>query len=200
MRDHQKVGGTMDEKWTLLLAFIEASGFFAPVAFILFHILRQVLFIPVVIVCIAGGLLFGSILGFVYSLIGLTLSSLCIYIILKKTPKVYKKLQQIKEKWFGIHANLTVGQIAVLKLIPFMHFQLLSFCLLERKRTFWEYVKSSFFTNIPLAFFYTVFGQFIKKFTPSIVLIVLAALSILIIILREKVVIIKWKDFFKATT
>jgi len=189
----------MDDQWSLLVAFVEASGFFAPLAFIFFHILRQVLFVPVVIVCIAGGLLFGSILGFVYSLIGLTLSSLIIFFLLKKTPRLYKKLQQIKDRWFGIHAHLTTGQIAVLKLIPFMHFQLLSFCLFERKKTLLDYLKGSFLTNIPLAFFYTVFGQFIKTFTPAMAILVLSALTILLVILREKVVVIKWKDFFKAT-
>ena len=182
-----------------ILSFMEASGIFAPIAFIAFHIFRQFLFIPVVIVCIAGGLLFGTALGALYSLIGLTLSSLFFFLLLKSFPKINVKLQQIKLKWFGPYNNFTSAQIALMKLIPFMHYQLLSFCLMERKKTFLEYMKSSFTTNIPVVIFYTVFGQFFQNFSPYVAVLLLLALTGLIILLREKVVVIKWTDFFGAS-
>lgn len=188
----------MDEKATLVLAFIEMSGIFAPIIFIAFHTFRQFLFIPVIVVCMAGGLLFGTVYGFIFSLIGLTLSSYFLYILLNRFPSVHQKLQAIKVKWFGPYTNFTIGQIAVLKLIPFMHYQLLCFALMERRRSFPEYAFSSFLTNIPVVLFYTVFGRFLKEFSPSIAIILLIALTVLLIILREKVTVIKWKDFFKA--
>ena len=189
----------MEEKAVFVLAFIETSGFLAPIIFIAFHTLRQFLWIPVVVVCMAGGLLFGSVFGILFSLIGLTLSSFVAYFLLKMFPAVHKKLQQIKIKWFGPYSNFTHGQIAVMKLIPFMHFQLLCFCLLERNKSFPEYAVGSFVTNIPVVVFYTVFGRYLQAFSPQMALLFLLALTILIIALREKVVVIKWKDFFKAT-
>ena len=199
-RRHQELHGgiPMDDKASFVMSFLEMSGIFAPIAFIAFHALRQFLFIPVVVVCLAGGLLFGTVFGTLFSLIGLTLSSYFLYFILKGFPAVYEKLQNIKRKWFGQYSNFTSGQIAILKLIPFMHFQLLCFCLMERKKTFSEYAISSFFTNIPVVVFYTVFGQFFQHFTPQIAIMILIALSMLIVVLREKVVVIKWKDFFNA--
>lgn len=188
----------MDDQASFVFAFLEMSGLFAPVAFIAFHSVRQFLFIPVVVVCMAGGLLFGAVLGTVYSLIGLTISSFFVYFLLKFFPSFHQKILQIKQKWFGHYSNFTPGQVAVLKLIPFMHYQLLSFCLMERKKNFREYAAGSFLTNIPVVIFYTVFGQFFKQFSPSLAMILLVALSILIVILREKVVVIKWKDFFNA--
>nr|WP_062355246.1 VTT domain-containing protein [Bacillus kwashiorkori] len=188
----------MDDKTTYVLSFLEMSGIFAPLAFIAFHTFRQFLFIPVVVVCLVGGLLFGTVLGSIYSLIGLTLSSFVFYLIVRFVPAFYQKLHSIKIKWFGPYSNFTAGQLAVLKLIPFMHFQLLCFCLLERKKSFKEYATSSFYTNIPVVIFYTVFGQFFKQFSPSMVIIFLIALTVLLVVLREKVVIIKWKDFFKS--
>ncbi|RIW29736.1 TVP38/TMEM64 family protein [Bacillus salacetis] len=186
----------MDEKYTFVFAVIESSGWLAPVAFILFHILRQFIFIPVVLVCIVGGILFGSVFGTIYSLVGLTLLSAGSYFILKMFPALNQKLLNLKQKWFGYGAKLTVGQIAVLRLVPFVHYQLLNVCLMERKPALGEYVKSSFLANLPLAFFYTVFGEFISEFTPGIIILIMMGLFILFYTLREKVRVIKWQEFF----
>ena len=186
----------MDEKYAFVFTFIEAGGLLAPLAFILFHIVRQFIFIPVVLVCIIGGILFGSVFGTLYSLVGLTLLSAGSYFILKMFPNLNQKLLNLKQKWFGPGAVLTVGQIAVLRLVPFVHYQLLNVCLMERKPAFGDYLKSSFLANLPLAFFYTVFGEFISDFTPGMVMMILFGLFILFYTLREKVKIIKWREFF----
>ncbi|GIN38717.1 VTT domain-containing protein [Heyndrickxia oleronia] len=186
----------MDERLLMLFSFVEGSIVLAPFMFILFHLLRQFLFIPVAVVCMAGGILFGSMLGIIYSLIGLLLLSAMFYACIKRMPKTYEKLLKIKLKCFGHHAKLTTGQIAVLRLIPFFHYHLLNICLLERHPDFRGYLKGSVLSNIPLVVFYTVFGQFISRFTPTIIIIILFALSILFFILREKVVVIKWREFF----
>ncbi|WP_335872699.1 TVP38/TMEM64 family protein [Bacillus sp. 2205SS5-2] len=186
----------MNSEMLLLFSFVENWGVLAPLAFILFHVLRQFLFLPVILVCMAGGVLFGSLLGTIYSLVGLTLLSSLFFIGIHKFPRFYEKLLNMKNKWFGPHARLTIGQITVLRLIPFVHFQLLNLCLLERKKTFKKFIKSSFLTNLPLAFFYTVFGQFIAEFTPGMVILILLGISVLFYVLREKVTVMKWKEFF----
>lgn len=190
----------MDDKLALLLVMVETGGILAPIAFIFFHFLRQFLFIPVVVICIAGGILFGTVAGTIYSIIGLSVSSILFFILIERMPKTYRKLSRIKKKWFGEYRNLTVGQVTILRLIPFIHYHLLSFCLYERNSSLQQYMKASFLTNLPLAFFYTVFGEFISQFTPTLILIILFSLSLLVYVLREKVSIIKWDDFFKAST
>ncbi len=189
----------MDEELALLLVMFQAGGVFTPIIFVLFHSLRQFLFIPVVIICIAGGILFGTVAGTIYSLIGLMISSILFFAVVSKFPRTQEKLSSIRKKWFGEYRNLTVSQISILRLVPFVHYQLLNFCLMERHRGFKEYSKAAFITNLPLAFFYTVFGQFISQFTPTMIVIILFSLSILVYILREKMTIIKWRDFFKET-
>ena len=84
----------------------------------------------------AGGILFGSLLGTIYSLIGLLLSSACFYFLIGRFPKTHERISQLKRKWFGEYRNLTVAQTAVLRLIPFIHFHLLNFCLMEKNRQF----------------------------------------------------------------
>ena len=59
----------MGENYTILLAFIESAGYMAPIIFVLFHVLRQLLFIPVAVVCLAGGMLFGPLLGSILAVI-----------------------------------------------------------------------------------------------------------------------------------
>lgn len=189
----------MDEHFALVLGLIETGGILAPIAFILLHLLRQFLFVPVAIICVAGGVLFGTVTGSILSLVGLCLSSILFFTLIRTMPKTHEKLTTIKKRWFGEYRNLTSGQIAILRLIPFIHYHLLSFCLLEKHKSFKDYMKASFLTNIPLAFFYTIFGEFISRFTPTMIVIILFSLSILVYVLREKVTIIKWREFFKAT-
>ncbi|MGV3463916.1 MAG: TVP38/TMEM64 family protein [Heyndrickxia sp.] len=190
----------MNDQLLILFSFVESSAILAPFLFILFHLIRQFLFIPVAVVCMAGGILFGSLLGIIYSLIGLLLLSAISFVWITKMPRTFEKFVRIKQKWFGQRAKLTVGQIAILRLIPFVHYQLLTICLIERSPNFRDFMRGSFITNIPLVFFYTVFGQFISRFTPGMIIMILLALSILFYILREKVVVMKWREFFNGTS
>lgn len=187
----------MEDGISLLFVFVEAGGIFAPIVFIFFHIFRQFLFIPVTLVCMAGGILFGSVMGTLYSLMGLILCSLCFYVMIGKLPKTHEKLSALKRKWFGEYRNVTVTQTAILRLIPFVHFHLLNFCLIEKNRSYQAYLKNSLLTNLPLAFFYSVFGEFISGFTPEIIAIIIFSLMVLSYLFREKIAIIKWTDFFK---
>jgi uncharacterized membrane protein YdjX (TVP38/TMEM64 family) len=189
----------MNEDLSLLLIMVEAGGIFAPLAFVLFHLLRSFLFIPVSVVVIAGGVLFGTVWGTIYSVIGLMGVSIFFYAFIDRMPKTQDRLIKIKNRWFGEYRNLTVGQIAILRLIPFVHYHLLSFCLKQRKPKFKEYLKASFLTNIPIAFFCTIFGEYISTFTPSVIALILLGLTILVYLLREKQNVIKWKVFFKRT-
>lgn len=81
-----------------LMAFIGTGGLFAPILFISFHLLRPLFFLPVVFICISGGILFGAVAGTVYSIIGITLSSVVFYYIIKWMPKSFNKLVRVKKK------------------------------------------------------------------------------------------------------
>ncbi|SHH69857.1 TVP38/TMEM64 family protein [Virgibacillus chiguensis] len=183
-----------------LLAFIEGGGLFAPILFISFHLLRPLLFLPVIFICISGGILFGAIAGTVYSLIGITLSSIIFYFFVYKMPKSMQRFQKVKGKIIGKQTALTTSQIALLRLIPFIHFHLLSLCLLEISSGLKDYTKSSFLTNIPIAFIYTSIGQWISNLTPLYIGLSLLILLPFVYLLRRKEIYIKWQDFFHVQT
>ncbi|WP_246586505.1 TVP38/TMEM64 family protein [Cytobacillus gottheilii] len=181
----------------VLLTMVETAGILAPMAFILFHIVRQFLFIPVPLVCVAGGVMFGSVFGALFSLIGLTLSSFLFFFLIHRLPNTHGKLSKLKKRWFGEYRNINVSQAAVLRLVPFLHYHLISFCIMEKCKSFPQYAKATVIANIPLAVFYTVFGQFISRFTPTMIIVIIGVITLLCYLLREKVTVIKWTEFFK---
>ncbi|GAA0426396.1 MAG: TVP38/TMEM64 family protein [Bacillota bacterium] len=183
-----------------LMAVMETGGLFAPLLFISFHLLRPLFFLPVVFICISGGILFGAVAGTLYSLIGITLSSILFYFIVNKMPKSIKKFMKLKSKIVGQRSAFTTSQIALLRLIPFIHFHLLSLCLLEVSAGFKDYTKSSLLSNIPLAFVYTSIGQWISNLTPLYIFVFLVVLLPFLYLLRRKEIIIKWQEFFPVHT
>ncbi|WP_099158721.1 TVP38/TMEM64 family protein [Virgibacillus ndiopensis] len=183
-----------------LMTIIETGGLFAPILFISFHLLRPLFFLPVVFICISGGILFGAVAGTVYSIIGITLSSIIFYGIIRFMPKTFNRLVSMKKKIIGKHSQFTTSQIAVLRLVPFIHFHLLSLCLIQISEGFKDYTKSSLLSNIPLAFVYTSIGKWISNLSPLYIFVFLIALLPLIYLLRKKEIIIKWQDFFQVGT
>ncbi|WP_163970184.1 TVP38/TMEM64 family protein [Oceanobacillus halotolerans] len=190
----------MEQVGQYVMAFIETGGLFAPILFISFHLLRPLLFVPVVFIIISGGVLFGAVAGTVYSVVGITLSSVLFYGLIHWMPKTFNKLVHVKQRLIGKRGELTTSQIAILRLIPFIHFHLLSLCLIEISEGFKDYTKSSLLTSIPLAFVYTSIGQWLSNLSPYYIFISLLALLPLLYILRRKEIVIKWQEFFQVST
>ncbi|MFC0522378.1 TVP38/TMEM64 family protein [Pontibacillus salicampi] len=188
----------MQQLGALVMTIVEASGLFAPLLFISFHLLRPLLFLPVAFICISGGVMFGTVTGSIYSVVGVTLSSLLFYKMSEWMPKTLKKLVSLKHKFFGKHSSFSRGQIAILRLVPFIHFHLISLCIIEMSTNFRDYMKTSFLTNIPLAVLYTSVGQWVSSLSPIIMAAVLVSFLPLFYILRKKEIVIKWADFFAA--
>ncbi|WP_138415912.1 TVP38/TMEM64 family protein [Aquibacillus sediminis] len=141
-----------------LEVLIENAGWLAPVLFILIHILRPLLFLPVIVVCIAGGVLFGFVEGALLSFIGLSLMSLISYQLVNKFPKFRSGIARLKQKVFQ-DRTISVSQVMILRITPFIHFHLLSFYLMEMTKSFKEYMYYSILGMIMPAILYTAFGE-----------------------------------------
>lgn len=190
----------MDLFGEYIVPLIHMGGLFGPILFISFHLFRPFLFIPVAIICVSGGVLFGPLAGTIYSVVGITLSSVFFYVIVGKVPKSFRRLIGLKQKIFGKQVQMTTSQVAVLRLVPFIHFHLLSICLIEITRGFKEYTKSAFLSNIPLAFVYTTFGNWVSSLSVIQIALFFAALVLVMYLLRKKESHIKWEDFFQVGT
>ncbi|USK32848.1 VTT domain-containing protein [Bacillus sp. F19] len=190
---------TIDLATSAVVSTVQSTGFLAPLFFIFMHILRQFLFIPVVVICIIGGILFGTQFGTFYSIIGLTVASISFYTLSKQFPSFLERFSGLKKKWLGNYTRLSVGQIIVLRMIPFVNFSILSLCILDRSTSFKDYAKLSFWTHIPAAFCFTSFGAYFGKFSLVTTIVLIGTLILFVYLLREKRVIIKWHDFFAKT-
>jgi uncharacterized membrane protein YdjX (TVP38/TMEM64 family) len=184
---------------SVFIEVLKFSGIFAPCVFILLQAFRQFLFLPVGLICLTGGIIFGAFAGTLYSIIGITLSSILFYWGMKSMPKLMGKVKKLQKKWVGKRMPFSVGQIAILKMIPFMHFHLLSLCLIDTSSNFKEYTKASILSNIPLAVIYSSFGSVILSLSLAASMILLSGLSILFYLLRRRELIIKWSEFFEET-
>lgn len=196
MIHNKKVVMTVDIATSSVLTVIETTGFFAPIVFIFFHMIRQFLLIPVVVVCIAGGVLFGAELGTIYSVVGLTGASMIFYFISKLFPVLLQRFEKMKVKWLGQYTQLSNGQIVILRMIPFVNFSLISLCILEKAKTFRKFMKLSFLTHIPSSFCFTFLGASLQTLAPIYLLLLVMVLLCLVYFLREKQVLIQWHDFF----
>ncbi|WP_228275598.1 TVP38/TMEM64 family protein [Gracilibacillus oryzae] len=186
--------------WLTDIKVIEEYFYLAPFAFILLHLLRPVFFLPVLLLCVTGGILFGTIAGTIYSVIGLVLSSAVFYFIMRKFPVLYRRCQRIEQKFFGKSTKLTIWQISLLRMLPFMHFHLLSFCIFEMTDSFFAYLRTTVVTVIPLAVIYTAFGQTLQSLSIIYMAPLCAIILILTYICRRRQTIIKWQTFFSPTS
>lgn len=182
-----------------MVMYVGAGGLLAPILFISFHLLRPIFFLPVMFICISGGILFGTFAGALYSIIGITLSSILFYGFIQKMPKTYNRLIILKKKLIGKQTQMTTSQIALLRLIPFIHFHLLSLCLIEVTSSFKDYAKSSIISNIPLAVVYTSIGEHLTSLTPLSIVLILIALLFIVYLLRRKEMTITWQEFFQVS-
>ncbi|MBU8905130.1 TVP38/TMEM64 family protein [Desertibacillus haloalkaliphilus] len=186
----------MEHSFDSILLFIEGSGWMAPIFFILLHVFRQFLFIPVVFICLLGGYLFGVIPGTIYSLIGLTVMSVVFYSFVHAFPTWLNKLSAMQQKWLGERESLNIAQLMILRTMPFIHFHLVSLYLIEITDNVKEYTRLSFLASIPPAFLYTAFGHIISEMPLSVGLMLLAILLTLFYIVGRKDTIYKWNEFF----
>src|SRR5690625_7439577 len=112
----------------------------APILFILLHGLRSILLFPVIVICIAGGLIFGVIPGIILSIIGLLLSSSLFFYFAEKIPFITKRLSKMKDKIINRDTPITTSQIIILRMFPCINNHILSFLIDAHSDDFRTYI------------------------------------------------------------
>src|SRR5690625_7965625 len=105
-------------------------------------------------------------------------------------PRMLNRLTALKGRLIVQHTEVTTSQITLLRLVPFIHFHLLSLCLIDMTASFKDYMKSSFISNIPLAVVYTSIGQQLSNLSSLHIFLLLSSLLFLIFILLKTVITI----------
>jgi uncharacterized membrane protein YdjX (TVP38/TMEM64 family) len=143
-----------------LEAWVHDAGPMAPLLFMLIYALAAVLFLPGSILTLAGGALFGPVLGTLYSLTGATLGATLAFLIAR-----YLASDWVAEKTGGRVKQLINGVegegwrfVAFVRLVPLFPFNLLNYALGLTRLRLLHYIIATYLFMLPGAIAYTYLG------------------------------------------
>lgn len=145
---------------SLLQHWVEQSGWFAPLIFMLIYALATVLFFPAMILTITGGLLFGPVWGTLINLTGASIGAVLAFLVSRYLAgqwvetKVGGRLQRLK---LGVEAE-GWRFVALLRLVPLIPFNVLNYALGLTRIPLLSYFLASFIFMLPGAIAYTYLG------------------------------------------
>jgi len=144
-----------------LQTLLQQYGIWAPLVFIAIYIAAVVLFLPGSVLTIAGGLIFGPVMGTLYNLTGAVIGATLAFLIARYlaadwvTKKTGGKLKKLKE---GVEQE-GWRFVAIVRLIPLFPFNLLNYALgLTQVRAI-EYILASAIFMLPGTIAYTYLGS-----------------------------------------
>ncbi|WP_133128934.1 TVP38/TMEM64 family protein [Legionella nagasakiensis] len=135
----------------IIIHWIDKLGFIAPLIFLLLYCFATLSFLPTMVLTLAGGILFGPILGTLFNLIGATLGASCAFFISRhfafdwlanKQNKPINKLITGVERWGWQF-------IALLRIVPIVPFSLVNYGLGLTRIKFSHYFMTTIIFLIP---------------------------------------------------
>lgn len=145
---------------TALENWIKGAGAAGPVIFIFIYAAGTVLFLPGSVLTLAGGALFGPILGVVINLTGATLGAMASFLIARYLAHGWVERKtggRIKTLMDGVEAE-GWRFVAFTRLVPLFPFNLLNYALGLTRIKFTHYVAATIIFMLPGAIAYTYLG------------------------------------------
>jgi uncharacterized membrane protein YdjX (TVP38/TMEM64 family) len=143
-----------------LEAWVRDAGPLAPLLFMLVYAVAAVLFLPGSVLTLAGGALFGPVLGTFYNLTGATLGATLAFLIAR-----YLASDWVAEKTGGRVKQLINGVegegwrfVAFVRLVPLFPFNLLNYALGLTRLRLLHYIIATYLFMLPGAVAYTYLG------------------------------------------
>lgn len=143
-----------------LESWVQGSGVAAPLVFMLVYALGTVLFLPGSVLTLAGGALFGPVLGTVYNLTGATIGATLAFLLARYLAgdwverKAGGRLRQLKQ---GVESE-GWRFVAFVRLVPLFPFNLLNYALGLTRIRLSHYIIASYVCMLPGAVAYTYLG------------------------------------------
>jgi uncharacterized membrane protein YdjX (TVP38/TMEM64 family)/rhodanese-related sulfurtransferase len=143
-----------------LQAWVEEAGGLAPLVFMLIYALATVLFLPGSVLTLAGGALFGPLLGTFCNLTGATLGATLAFLVSRYLASDWvaaKAGGRVKQLINGVEAE-GWRFVAFVRLVPLFPFNLLNYALGLTKIRFVHYLIATYVFMLPGAIAYTWIG------------------------------------------
>jgi len=140
--------------------WVSMAGLAAPLVFILIYALAAVFFLPGTLLSLAGGALFGPILGTLYNLSGATLGAALAFLVAR-----YLASDWVSHRLGGRLKRLVNGVevegwrfVAFVRLVPLFPFNLLNYALGLTRIRFTHYVVASLVFMLPSSIAFSYIG------------------------------------------
>jgi uncharacterized membrane protein YdjX (TVP38/TMEM64 family) len=143
-----------------LEAWINDAGAIAPLLFMLIYALAAVLFLPGSVLTLAGGALFGPVLGTFYNLTGATLGATLAFLIARYLTSDWvagKAGGRVKQLINGVEGE-GWRFVAFVRLVPLFPFNLLNYALGLTRLRLVPYVIATYIFMLPGAIAFTYLG------------------------------------------
>ena len=144
----------------VLQDWVAAAGIAGPLLFVASYATGAVLFLPGALLTLAGGVLFGPVLGTLYNLSGATLGAAAAFLIARFVAGDW-----VQRRSGGFFGRLLQGVeaegwrfVAFTRLVPLFPFNLLNYALGLTRIPFWQYLLTSAICMLPGATAYTYLG------------------------------------------
>ena len=140
--------------------WVDAAGFAGPIVFVLIYAMATVLFLPGSVLTLAGGALFGPVLGTFLNLTGATIGATIAFVIARHLAsdwveqKTGGRLKQLKE---GVESE-GWRFVMFVRLVPLFPFNLLNYALGLTRIKLSHYVIASYVFMFPGGLAYTYLG------------------------------------------
>lgn len=143
-----------------IIDWIDDLGWFAPVLFVITYTFASILFLPTMVLTLAGGALFGPIIGVLLNLVGATCGAALSFLITRHF--IYDWYSRTRREGLG---RLIAGVdkkgwvfVAFLRLFPIVPFNIVNYGLGLTGITFRLYLITTAAFLIPAEIIYTYFG------------------------------------------
>jgi len=158
---HEVIFLNLSEKTEIVKHWVDSLGVWGPLAYLLGYILRPLVLFPSTPFAILGGVLFGSVWGTTYVLIGTMCSSVCEFLLVRyflgeKTKKFLKDKTRIINQVVVKHGFITVFLV---RLIPNVAIDLQNCGLALTTVSFTDYFFGTLLGCLPACIFYASLGN-----------------------------------------
>ncbi len=141
-------------------SWVEQSGALAPLVFMLIYVLATVFFIPGSVLTLAGGALFGPVMGVFYNLTAATIGAMLSFLAARYLASEWvakKSAGRLKQLISGVE-NEGWRFVAFVRLVPVFPFNLLNYSLGLTKIKWLDYLLATYICMLPGAIAYTYLG------------------------------------------
>jgi uncharacterized membrane protein YdjX (TVP38/TMEM64 family) len=167
-------------------AYIDSLGYWGPLLYIIFYIVRPLILFPAGLLTISGGAAFGPLYGTIYTVIGATICAIWEFLVARYVGRdtVKRWLGKSIEKIDTHMEKHGLWTLLLIRLIPNLPYDVQNYGLGLTRIGFWSYTFGTFFGIMPGTFAFCYLGGSLAEGAFGKILIAVGIIIVLIVLQR----------------